>query len=150
MKTVALRRAATILAVKGGTLGDITVGDCLELSTAVDGQSARKNRALGFYQLLHSMGVFGSGAPATIRAFSTQGQLSPAQLIDRYGIVCRPVRDVLVATCRNVSRRCITPLCSIWRSASVGCCGGIWNATTPASTRCTFNPRSRPRGSSGC
>lgn len=97
MKTVALRRAATILAVKGGTLGDITVGDCLELSVAVDGRSARRNRALGFYQLLHSMGVFGPEAPATIRAFGTQGQLSPAQLIDRYGIVCRPVRDVLVA-----------------------------------------------------
>ena len=52
---------------------------------------------MGFYQLLHSMGVFGPAAPATIRAFGTQGQLSPAQLIDRYGIVCRPVRDVLVA-----------------------------------------------------
>jgi len=83
MKTVALRRAATILAVKGGALGDITVGDCLELSVAVDGRSVRKNRALGFYQLLHSMGVFEPAAPATIRAFGTQGQLSPAQLIDR-------------------------------------------------------------------
>ena len=101
MKTVALRRAATILAVKGGTLGDITVGDCLELSVAVDGRSARRNRALGFYQLLHSMGVFGPAAPSTIRAFGTQGQLSPAQLIDRYGIACRPVRDVLVAYLRE-------------------------------------------------
>ncbi|MFL6130454.1 MAG: hypothetical protein ACJ73E_15495, partial [Mycobacteriales bacterium] len=35
MKTAALRRAATILAVKGGTLREITVGDCLELSAAV-------------------------------------------------------------------------------------------------------------------
>jgi hypothetical protein len=52
---------------------------------------------MGFYQLLHTMGVFGPEAPSTIRAFGTIGQLSPAQLIDRYAITCRPVRDLLVA-----------------------------------------------------
>lgn len=97
MKTAALRRAATILAVKGGTVRDITVGDCLQLSLAIDATSVRKNRGMGFYQLLHAMGVFGPQAPSTIRAFGTNGQLSPAQLIDRYGIRCRPIRDVLVA-----------------------------------------------------
>jgi len=95
MKKAALCRAATILAVKGGTLRDITVGDCLELSTAVDGRSVR-NATMGFYQLLHTMGVFGPDAPARMRAFATQGQLSPTQLIDRHGIECRPVRDLLV------------------------------------------------------
>ena len=97
MKAAALRRAATILAVKGGTLREITVGDCLELSLAIDGRSLRTNRGMGFYQLLHEMGVFGPHAPSTIRAFGTRGQLSPAQLIDRYAITCRPIRDVLVA-----------------------------------------------------
>src|SRR3954468_5714842 len=97
MKTAALRRAATILAVKGGTLREITVGDCLELSLAIDGRSLRANKAMGFYQLLHEMGVFPPDAPSTFRAFGTTGQLSPAQLIDRYAITCRPVRDVLVA-----------------------------------------------------
>ena len=97
MKTAALRRAATILAVKGGTLREITVGDCLELSLAIDSRSLRANKAMGFYQLLHEMGVFSPDAPSTFRAFGTTGQLSPAQLIDRYGITCRPVRDVLVA-----------------------------------------------------
>jgi hypothetical protein len=97
MKTAALRRAATILAVKGGTLREITVGDCLELSLAIDGRSLRANKAMGFYQLLHEMGVFSPDAPSTFRAFGTTGQLSPAQLIDRYAITCRPVRDVLVA-----------------------------------------------------
>lgn len=97
MKTAALRRAATILAIKGGTLRDITVGDCLELSLTIDGRSIRKNKGMGFYQLLHAMGVFGPQAPSTIRAFGGQGQLSPAQLIDRYGIRCRSIRDVLVA-----------------------------------------------------
>jgi hypothetical protein len=97
MKAAALRRAATILVVKGGTLHDVTVGDCLELSLAIDGRSLRANKAMSFYQLLHEMGVFGSEAPTTLRAFGTLGQLSSAQLIDRHGIVCRPVRDLLVA-----------------------------------------------------
>lgn len=97
MKAVSLRRAATILAVKGGTLHDVTVGDCLELSLAIDGRTLRSNKAMGFYQLLFEMGVFGPEAPTTLRAFGTCGQLSPAQLIDRYAIVCRPVRDLLVA-----------------------------------------------------
>ncbi len=97
MKTAALRRAATILAVKGGTLREITVGDCLQLSLALDGRSLRKNKGMGVYQLLHAMGVFGPQAPSTIRAFGTSGQLSPAQLIDRYAIACRPIRDLLVA-----------------------------------------------------
>jgi hypothetical protein len=52
---------------------------------------------MSFYQLLHDMGVFGPEAPTTLRAFGTCGQFSPAQLIDRHGIVCRPVRDLLVA-----------------------------------------------------
>jgi len=97
MTTAALRRVATILAVKGGTVREITVGDCLELSLAIDGRSLRANKGMGFYQLLHQMGVFSPDAPSTFRAFGTTGQLSPAQLIDRYGITCRPVRDVLVA-----------------------------------------------------
>jgi integrase len=97
MKATALRRAATILVVKGGTLHDVTVGDCLELSLVIDGRSLRTNKAMSFYQLLHAMGVFGPEAPTTIRAFGTRGQLSPAQLIDRYAIACRPVRDLLVA-----------------------------------------------------
>lgn len=96
MKMAALRRAATIMAVKGGGLREITVGDCLELSVEVDGRSIRRNRGMGFYQLLHAMGVFGPDAPSTIRVFGGQGQLTPAQLIDRYGLACRPVRDVLV------------------------------------------------------
>ena len=97
MRAAALRRAATILAVKGGTLREITVGDCLELSAAIDNRSLRANKGMAFYQLLHEMGVFSPQAPSTIRAFGTQGQLSPAQLIDRYALRCRPVRDVLVA-----------------------------------------------------
>jgi len=45
------------------------------------------------------MGIFPADAPATLRMLNPrfQGQLSPAELIDRYALACRPVRDLLVA-----------------------------------------------------
>jgi integrase len=46
--------------------------------------------------LLHSAGVFPPHAPATIRTFLTRGQHEVGQLIDRYGIECGPIRDLLV------------------------------------------------------
>jgi hypothetical protein len=51
-----------------------------------------------FYQLLHAMGVFPPTASPTVRAVSgrAQGQISVEQMIDRYQIACRPVRDLLV------------------------------------------------------
>ena len=49
-----------------------------------------------FYQLLRSHGVLGEDAPAAIEMFSGRGQPTCEQLIDRYRIACRPVRDVLV------------------------------------------------------
>jgi hypothetical protein len=49
-----------------------------------------------FYQLLRGHGVLGEDAPAAIEMFSGRGQPTCEQLIDRYRIACRPVRDVLV------------------------------------------------------
>ncbi len=49
-----------------------------------------------FYQLLRAHGVLGEDAPAAIEMFSGRGQPTCEQLIDRYRIACRPVRDVLV------------------------------------------------------
>ena len=49
-----------------------------------------------FYQLLRAHGDLGADAPAAIEMFSGRGQPSCEQLIDRYRIACRPVRDVLV------------------------------------------------------
>ena len=95
----ALEWVAIIVAAKGGTVADITVGDCLELleiSDALFPNSGGKGPS--FYQLLHEMGVFPAGAPATVRMFNPnfQGQLTAGQLVDRYGLACRPVRDLLV------------------------------------------------------
>ncbi|HEX9041541.1 MAG TPA: hypothetical protein VF838_10995 [Trebonia sp.] len=54
-------------------------------------------RKVDFYLRLRSLGVFPAGAPATIRAFGmAQGQLTVEELVDRYQIQCKPVRDLLV------------------------------------------------------
>ena len=93
---LALRRIAAILAAKGGPVADITIGDCLEL-LQIAGELLRSSDATSpyFYQLLRAAGIFGEAAPPG-RALRTQGQLGCEQLIDRYGIECRPVRDLLV------------------------------------------------------
>jgi integrase len=90
-----MRRAATIVAAKGGFISDITVGDCLELEELQSAGMRRTNRGAGLYDALHSMGVFGAGAPSTLRAFATQGQLSPEQMLQRFGIEYEPVRHLL-------------------------------------------------------
>lgn len=93
---LALRRVASIVAAKGGLVADITVGDCLELLRIVDDQRVGRTASSPyFYQLLHAAGVFTGSAPA-VRGLRTQGQLGCEQLIDRYRIACRPVRDLLV------------------------------------------------------
>jgi site-specific recombinase XerD len=97
----ALARIAIILAAKGGPVGQVRVGDCVELLQAAaglratSGSDAHANSPL-FYQLLRTHGVLGEDAPAAIEVFSGRGQPSCEQLIDRYVIICRPVRDVLV------------------------------------------------------
>ena len=96
-KTRALCRIAVIMAAKGGAVADITVGDCLELLQAIQRIGGGKTTTSGyFYHLLRTIGVLGADAPSTVRVFGTTGQVSVEQLIDRYGISCRPVRDLLV------------------------------------------------------
>ncbi|MFB8137610.1 tyrosine-type recombinase/integrase [Streptomyces mirabilis] len=98
-KDGALRRIATLMAAKGGKVRDITVGDCLELADHLLGLGSRSiDTSVYFYQLLHATEVFPKEAPATVRLLDpkNQGQISVEQMIDRYGIACRPVRDLLV------------------------------------------------------
>jgi len=97
------RRAAeqlsAILAAKGGTLADITVGDCLEFMETRDTLLGDLTRGRGnsFYQLLHMMGLLPAEAPATLRMLNPrfQGQLTTAELIGQYDLACTPVRDIL-------------------------------------------------------
>lgn len=98
----ALEKVALILAAKGGTVADITVGDCLELvKTSRDlfpGPSRSSRHSPFFYQVLHAAGIFPTTAPPTVRMFSSlfAGQLTVEQMVDRYDLAFRPVRDLLV------------------------------------------------------
>jgi hypothetical protein len=91
-------RIATILACKGGVISDITVGDCVEMADAqrlVHSRGGQKK--VDFYLRLHALGIFPADAPATIRAFGmAQGQVTVEELVDRYQLRCKPVRDLLV------------------------------------------------------
>jgi len=94
---VAVHRIAAIMAAKGGAVADITTGDCLELlEVAAEVCTLSSHRSPYFYQLLHTLRVLDPTTAPTVRALSDQRQLSVEQLIDRCGIACRPVRDLLV------------------------------------------------------
>jgi hypothetical protein len=90
-------RAALIVAAKGGMLNDIVVGDVVELLDAqIERRISPPSERMLLYRLLYQMGIFAPGAPATLRALRTAGQRSPEELIDRYHLNCRRVRDLLV------------------------------------------------------
>ena len=98
-RLAALDKIAVIMAAKGGVPAGITVGDCIELLDVVAAVRTGKDRhphSPLFYQLLRSWGAFGQDAPAAMRALAGRGKPTCEQLIDRYGIACQPVRDVLV------------------------------------------------------
>jgi len=91
-----LRRAAVILAAKGGVLTSITIGDLLELldiEASVHG--AARSDAAACYRLFREMGIFGPAAPARLRELRTAGQRTPAEMIDRHHLTCQPIRDLL-------------------------------------------------------
>ena len=82
---------------KGGLVSDITVGDCIELTAALEEHHFRGSagRPL-FYALLKETGVLPASAPTRFRALRIEGRRSVDQIVDRYGIECRAVRDLLV------------------------------------------------------
>ena len=94
---LALSRITMILACKGGMIGDITVGDYLDLLDAMrETRTGGAGRLLA-YRLLHALGHLGPDAPATGRAFlQAAGQRAVGELVDRYQLQCRPVRHLLV------------------------------------------------------
>jgi hypothetical protein len=49
-----------------------------------------------FYALLKETGVLPAAAPPRLRALRIDGRRSIEQIIDKYGIECRPVRDLMV------------------------------------------------------
>ena len=92
-----LQRTSVIIAAKGGSLTDITVGDVLELlDIETEVLAGWPGDGPMLYQILHELGIFDRQAPARLRELRTAGQQTPDELIDRYQLTCRPVRDLLV------------------------------------------------------
>lgn len=91
-----LYRSALIVAAKGGGLTEIAVGDVIELFDAEDRRASPSDGRAVLYRMLHQLGIFAGSAPPTLRALRTSGQRTPDELIDRYHLACRPVRDLLV------------------------------------------------------
>ena len=88
-------RCAGVIAAKGGKLADITFGDVLEVLDAEAGLRGRMPSAPATFKVLREMGIFGSGVP-TLREVRSIGQRPIEELVDRYPIACRPVRDLIV------------------------------------------------------
>ena len=90
------------MAAKGGLVADITPGDCIELLDCCRTGVRRRHPGQPVQPVLlpapAAAGAFPPGAPATVRMFSVKfpGQLTVEQLVDRYDLACRPVRDLLV------------------------------------------------------
>ncbi|WP_326760339.1 site-specific integrase [Streptomyces phaeochromogenes] len=85
---------AQIIVAYGGKVEEITVGDCLARLQASRGDTRSSRSA---YVWLRDLGQFPPDAPATLVHFAVRsGQASPAELVDRYGLRCTPVRDLIV------------------------------------------------------
>jgi integrase len=94
-RRLTVRRAAVIVAAKGGTLGEVTTGDVVAWHAAEEDALRRPGEgAQVLYGALRAMGII--AGPATFRQLRAHGPRTPEQMIDRYQLACGPVRDVLV------------------------------------------------------
>ena len=93
----ALNKLTWMVICKGGLVTDITVGNCVELTADLEEHHFRGSagRPL-FYALLKETGTLPASAPLRLRALRIDGRRSIEQIIDKYGIECRPVRDLMV------------------------------------------------------
>lgn len=84
-----------MVVVTGKNLRDLELADFDDYAAARRA-SGRSVASLPFaYELLHAVGGL-AGLPPTLRQAQASGQLSVAELVDRYPIANRAVRDVLV------------------------------------------------------
>jgi hypothetical protein len=88
-------RVAVIAAAKGGVLADIIVGDVLEALDTEMPLRVKQHAGPATFRVLREMGVFGPDVP-TLREIRSSGQRMVEELVDRYQVACRPVRDLIV------------------------------------------------------
>jgi len=88
-------RAAVIVAAKGGTLADITPGDVLEVLDLEIGVRGRAPSGSATFKMFREAGIFAPGVP-TLAEVRSLPQRSVEELVDRYRIANRSIRDLLV------------------------------------------------------
>lgn len=91
----ALNQLTRMLIHNGGTLSEITLPDCIEAHRAQDGYRGRSQPR--WYTLLREAAILPADSPPTIFAAARRGQLTIEEMVDRYDVVCRPIRDLLIA-----------------------------------------------------
>jgi hypothetical protein len=95
-RRIALGRAAFILVSKGGSLAEIAVGDVIELAEAHHRRGATRTLGLSsLYRMLQAHGNFPPSAPPSFKALQIGGKASVEELIDRYSIANRQMRDLI-------------------------------------------------------
>ncbi|MFI5783809.1 tyrosine-type recombinase/integrase [Nocardia sp. NPDC051570] len=95
--SAAIAMIAKIVAAKGGTVVEVSVGDLVQAYDLRRTAGKRATYMSAAYALLRQVGVLPAHAPATFRALAnTTGQRSLEALLDRYAITCEPVRAVLL------------------------------------------------------
>ena len=138
-----------IIAAKGGMLADITPGDVLEVLDAEHALRGRDDSAAATFRMLQEMGIFGPDVPA-LREILDAGQRTVEELVDRYPIACRPVRDLLVDYLkeRQPAIDYVTLRLHFYELAS--CFWADIERHHPGHrSRCTCPPTSLPPGNSG-
>ena len=92
---------------------------------------ARRDSGAATSRMLREMGIFGPGIP-TLREILDTGQRTVEELVDRYPIACRPVRNLIVDYLkeRQPAIDCVT---LDHRAQLARSFWPAWNGTTPAS-----------------
>ncbi|MGN9847372.1 tyrosine-type recombinase/integrase [Nonomuraea sp. H19] len=95
--SAAIAMIAKIMAAKGGTVAEVTVGDCVEAYDLRKAAGRRATYMAAAYTLLRQVGVLPAEAPGSFRALTrTTGELSVEALLDRYPIACQSIRAVIL------------------------------------------------------
>jgi hypothetical protein len=98
-QAIAFNQLSRMLLHCGGTLGHLTVDDCLEADHAM--RQARDARCAGlYYDLLLESGRLPKGSPSTLSA-AKRRPLTVEELVDGYDLDCRAIRDLIVAYLRE-------------------------------------------------
>ncbi len=93
----ALRVISKIVLHAGADIGDLTADDVLEMFTRSVHADPPRRQIPGLHAARDLLGAIGvTPAGTSLRAALRRGPQATAELVDEYGISCRPVRDVLV------------------------------------------------------